>query len=104
MIEKIVEGKLDSFYEQVVPARPAVACATRTVKVAQMIAQAVAKTGENITVGRFARFKLGRGGRVTPRTSSTEPKSEDAASPPTPFFVLRSQSPLTVLPASVLDL
>jgi translation elongation factor EF-Ts len=30
-------------------------------KVSQMIAAAVAKTGENITVSRFARFKLGEG-------------------------------------------
>jgi len=29
--------------------------------VSQVIAQAVAKTGENIAVSRFARFKLGEG-------------------------------------------
>jgi elongation factor Ts len=58
VVDKIVEGKLGSFYSQVVLVdQPSVR--DPNVTVAQMIAQASAKTGENITVGRFARFKVG---------------------------------------------
>jgi elongation factor Ts len=60
VIEKIVEGKLGSFYERVC-LLDQVSVRDGSVKVAQMIAAAVAKTGENITVSRFARFKLGEG-------------------------------------------
>ncbi len=58
VIEKIVDGKLGSFYERVcLLDQPSVR--DGSVKVSQMVANAVAKTGENITVSRFARFKLG---------------------------------------------
>jgi elongation factor Ts len=58
VIEKIIEGKLDSYYERVC-LLDQVSVRDGSLKVSQMIAAAVAKTGENITVGRFARFKLG---------------------------------------------
>ena len=58
IIEKIVEGKLGSYYAQVVLLdQPGIRDPNLTV--AQMIAEASAKLGENITVSRFARFKLG---------------------------------------------
>src|SRR5262245_39628998 len=58
VIEKIVDGKLGSFYSQTVLVdQPSVR--DPNVSIAQMIAQASAKTGENITVSRFARFKVG---------------------------------------------
>jgi elongation factor Ts len=58
VIEKIVEGKLASFYERTVLLdQPSIR--DGAVKVAQLMAQTVAKLGENITVSRFARFKLG---------------------------------------------
>ena len=58
VVEKIVEGKIGSFYSQIVLVdQPSVR--DPNVTIAQMIAQATAKTGENITVGRFARFKIG---------------------------------------------
>ena len=58
VVEKIIEGKLGSFYERIcLLDQPSVR--DGSVKVSQMIAEAVAKTGENITIGRFARFKLG---------------------------------------------
>ena len=60
VIDKIVEGKLGSFYERVC-LLDQVSVRDGSVKVSQMIAAAVAKTGENITVSRFARFKLGEG-------------------------------------------
>jgi elongation factor Ts len=58
VIDKIIEGKLGSFYERLcLLDQPSVR--DGSVKVSQLIADAVAKTGENITIGRFARFKLG---------------------------------------------
>jgi elongation factor Ts len=58
VVEKIVEGKLGSYYSQVVLVdQPSVR--DPNVTIAQMIAQASAKTGENISVSRFARFKVG---------------------------------------------
>jgi len=58
IIEKIIEGKLDSFYEQVVLVDQK-SIRDATVKISQLIADATAKMGENITVSRFARFKIG---------------------------------------------
>jgi len=58
IIDKIVEGKLDSYFERVC-LLDQVSVRDGSVKVSQMIASAVAKTGENIAVARFARFKLG---------------------------------------------
>ena len=61
VVEKIVEGKLGSFYAQIVLIdQPSVR--DPNVTVSQLIAQASAKTGENITVSRFARFKVGEHG------------------------------------------
>jgi elongation factor Ts len=61
VVEKIVEGKLGSFYSQIVLIdQPSVR--DPNVTVSQLIAQASAKTGENITVSRFARFKVGEPG------------------------------------------
>jgi len=58
VIDKIVEGKLNSFFEQVVLLeQPSIR--DPKVKVSQMITDAVAKLGENIGVARFARFKVG---------------------------------------------
>lgn len=58
VIDKIIEGKLGGFFERVC-LLDQVSVRDGSVKVSQMIASAVAKTGENITVARFARFKLG---------------------------------------------
>jgi len=58
VLDKIVEGKLNSFYERVALLdQPSIR--DQSVKVSALIAQAVAKVGENITVSRFARFKVG---------------------------------------------
>jgi elongation factor Ts len=57
-VDKIVEGKLGTFYAQVVLLdQPFVRDPNMTV--GQLVIQATAKTGENITVSRFARFKVG---------------------------------------------
>ena len=58
VIDKIAEGKLESYFAQVcLLEQPSVRDPHVTIK--QMIASAAAKTGENVTVTRFARFKLG---------------------------------------------
>jgi elongation factor Ts len=58
VIEKIVEGKLNSFYERTVLLdQPSIRDAA--VKVSDLVAQTVAKVGENVSIARFARFKVG---------------------------------------------
>ena len=58
VIDKIVEGKLGSYYSQVcLLDQPSVRDPNVTVQ--QMLQAATAKTGENVTVTRFVRFKLG---------------------------------------------
>ena len=58
VIKKIVEGKLESYYEQVVLLDQKFV-KDPAVKISQLIAEATAKMGENIAVSRFARFKIG---------------------------------------------
>jgi elongation factor Ts len=58
VVEKIVEGKMSKFYEEVcLLEQPFIKEASLTI--GQLIAQKVAKLGENISVRRFARFKIG---------------------------------------------
>src|SRR5688572_1348225 len=58
VLHKIVEGKLGSFYSQfVLLDQPTVR--DPAVTVTQLLAQTSAKTGENITIRRFTRFRLG---------------------------------------------
>lgn len=59
VIDKIVEGKLGSFYEQVVLVdQPSIREPKTTV--GQLIQSAIAKMGENISVSRFVRFEVGK--------------------------------------------
>jgi elongation factor Ts len=61
VMDKIIEGKLNSFYAQVVLLdQPSIR--DPSVTVAQLVAETSAKTGENITVGRFTRYMVGAGG------------------------------------------
>jgi elongation factor Ts len=58
VIEKIVEGKLNSFYEQVcLLDQPSIR--DPKVTIGQTVQAAIAKLGENISIARFVRFKLG---------------------------------------------
>lgn len=58
--EKIVEGRMAKFYEEVcLYEQPFVKENTMTVE--QLIKAKIAKLGENISVARFARFKVGEG-------------------------------------------
>jgi len=58
VIEKIVAGKMDKFYsEACLLEQPFIKDPERTV--AQVIADVIARVGENIVVRRFARFQVG---------------------------------------------
>ena len=58
VIEKIIDGKLESYYAQTcLLDQPSVRDPNLTIQ--QMVSAATAKTGENVTIARFARFKLG---------------------------------------------
>jgi elongation factor Ts len=58
VIEKIVEGKLNSFFEQVcLMDQPSIR--DPKVTIGQAVQAVIAKMGENITIARFVRFKLG---------------------------------------------
>jgi elongation factor Ts len=58
VLDKIIEGKLGSFYSQfVLVDQPSIRDANVTI--GQLITQATAKTGENIQVKRFVRFRVG---------------------------------------------
>ena len=60
VLDKIVEGKLGSFYSQfVLLDQPSIRDGSMTVS--QIVAQATAKTGENIQIGRFVRYRMGEG-------------------------------------------
>jgi elongation factor Ts len=58
VVDRIVAGKLEKFYgETVLLEQPFVKDPDKTVN--QLVAERVAKVGENIQVRRFARFKVG---------------------------------------------
>ncbi|MEO5616917.1 MAG: elongation factor Ts, partial [Candidatus Eisenbacteria bacterium] len=59
IIDKIVEGKVGKFYEEIcLLEQPFIK--DDKVSVAELVKQASAKTGENIVVRRFSRFRLGQ--------------------------------------------
>jgi elongation factor Ts len=60
VVEKIVEGKMEKFYEEVcLLDQHFVKDPTGSQTVSQLIASAIAKLGENISVRRFVYFKVG---------------------------------------------
>ncbi len=60
VVEKIVDGKMEKYYSEfVLLEQPFVKDPDKTI--GQLIAEKVAKIGENIQVRRFVRFKLGEG-------------------------------------------
>jgi elongation factor Ts len=75
VIEKIVEGKMGKFYEEVcLIEQPFIKDQTVTIK--ELIAQKVGKLGENITVRRFARFKVGANDWTVATTKAVEAAAE----------------------------
>ncbi len=60
VIDKIVEGRLNKFYEEVVLLdQPFIKDPAKTV--GELVTEKIAKIGETITVRRFARYKMGEG-------------------------------------------
>jgi len=60
VIDKIVEGRLNKFYEEVVLLdQPFIKDPAKTV--GELVSEKIAKTGEKITIRRFARYKMGEG-------------------------------------------
>jgi elongation factor Ts len=58
VVEKIVEGKMGKFYEEVcLLEQPFIK--EQSVTISQLIATVIGKLGENISVRRFVRFKVG---------------------------------------------
>jgi elongation factor Ts len=58
VLDKIIEGKLGNFYSQfVLLDQPSIR--DTNITIGQLITQATAKTGENIQVKRFVRFRVG---------------------------------------------
>ena len=58
VVEKIVDGKINSYYEQVVLVdQPSIRDPKTTI--GGLVNAAIAKLGENISISRFARFKVG---------------------------------------------
>ena len=62
VIEKIIEGKLNAFFEQTVLIEQA-SIRDPKVTIGQLLTAAIAKLGENISIPRFARFKVGDEGK-----------------------------------------
>ena len=80
VVEKILEGKMAKFYEEVcLLDQPFIK--DQTISVQQLIATKVGKLGENISVRRFARFKVGEGSEtiaITKPTAEAEAESGQA--------------------------
>jgi len=60
VLEKIVEGRMSKFYQEAcLLEQPFVK--DQNVSVGELVSRMIAKTGENIRVRRFVRFKMGEG-------------------------------------------
>jgi elongation factor Ts len=71
MLDKIVDGRMQKFYEEIcLYEQPFIKDNTHTV--ADLIKENIAKLGENISVSRFVRFKVGDMAVIeeTPETSA----------------------------------
>src|ERR1700751_547837 len=75
VIEKIVGGRRGKFYEEVcLLEQPFIK--EQTISIKELIAQKVGKLGENITVRRFARFKVGASEWTVAQTKPVETAAE----------------------------
>ncbi|HUD23577.1 MAG TPA: translation elongation factor Ts [Acidobacteriaceae bacterium] len=71
IVEKMLAGKLGKFYEEFcLLDQPFIKDQTQTI--AQLVAAKVAKLGENISVRRFARFKVGAAEWTVAQTKAVE--------------------------------
>jgi elongation factor Ts len=69
--EKMVEGRMNKFYEEIcLLEQPFVK--EPTMSVGQLVKTKIAKLGENITVARFVRFKVGETGAENRAEATSE--------------------------------
>ena len=72
MVDKIVEGRMQKFYEEVcLYEQPFIKENTTTV--ADLIKANIAKLGENISVSRFVRFKVGDAAQIEETAETSAP-------------------------------
>jgi elongation factor Ts len=75
VVAKIAEGKMAKFYEEVcLLEQPFIK--EQSISIKELIAQKVGKLGENITVRRFARFKVGDPNWTVATTKQVEGAAE----------------------------
>jgi elongation factor Ts len=78
--EKMVTGKMEKFYEEVcLLEQPYIK--DQTISISQLIAAKIGKLGENITVRRFARFKVGEATMTVAATTVKADESGEEAAP-----------------------
>ena len=78
VVEKIVEGKMSKFYEEVcLYEQPFIK--DQTISIGQLIATKIGKLGENIAVRRFARFKVGDAGATVAFSSNKGDEAGESA-------------------------
>jgi elongation factor Ts len=69
MLDKIVEGRMAKFYEEIcLLEQPFIR--ENTITMGQLIASKIAKLGENITVARFTRYKVGDAAAAEEQTAA----------------------------------
>jgi elongation factor Ts len=74
MVDKIVEGRMSKFFEEVcLYEQPFIRENSTTV--GDLIKAAIAKVGENISVSRFVRFKVGEAALIEETAEKTPPQS-----------------------------
>ena len=77
IVEKMLEGKMSKFFEEVcLLEQPFIK--EQSLSVQQLIAQKIAKLGENISVRRFARFKVGDPGFTVAATKAAASEESQA--------------------------
>src|ERR1700733_12674547 len=75
VIEKIVEGKMSKFYEEVcLLEQPFIK--EQTIAIKDLIATKIGKLGENLSVRRFARFKVGDPNWTVAQVKATAEESQ----------------------------
>jgi elongation factor Ts len=71
VINRIVDGKIEKFYEEkCLYEQHFIKDLTGSTTVRELIASKIAKFGENITVSRFSRFKVGEGAKAAEGTAT----------------------------------
>jgi elongation factor Ts len=74
MVDKIIEGRLAKFYEEIcLYEQPFIRDNASTVS--DLIKAAIAKLGENISVSRFVRFKVGEAALIEETAEQAPPQS-----------------------------